>query len=107
METRIQKDLAASMKEKNTLKTAALREIKTAIMKYKTAADYTAVSNNLTNSTSLLYDMARNIIGKYSYEQVIDVNVQNQIKAEILAALKDTFNTECIYSVSFYNWVAQ
>ena len=40
METRIQKDLAAAMKEKNTLKTAALREIKTAIMKYKTAADY-------------------------------------------------------------------
>ena len=40
METRIQKDLAVAMKEKNALKTAALREIKTAIMKYKTAADY-------------------------------------------------------------------
>ena len=40
METRIQKDLAVAMKEKNTLKTAALREIKTAIMKYKTSADY-------------------------------------------------------------------
>ena len=40
METRIQKDLIAAMKEKNTLKIAALREIKTAIMKYKTAADY-------------------------------------------------------------------
>ena len=40
METRIQKDLAVAMKEKNTLKTAALREIKTAIMKYKTAPDY-------------------------------------------------------------------
>lgn len=40
METRIQKDLAAAMKEKNALKTAALREIKTAIMKYKTSADY-------------------------------------------------------------------
>ena len=40
METKIQKDLVAAMKEKNTLKIAALREIKTAIMKYKTAADY-------------------------------------------------------------------
>ena len=40
METRIQKDLVAAMKEKNALKIAALREIKTAIMKYKTAADY-------------------------------------------------------------------
>ena len=33
METKIQKDLVAAMKEKNTLKIAALREIKTAIMK--------------------------------------------------------------------------
>ena len=40
METRIQKDLVVAMKEKNALKIAALREIKTAIMKYKTAADY-------------------------------------------------------------------
>ena len=40
METRIQKDLIVAMKEKNTLKIAALREIKTGIMKYKTAADY-------------------------------------------------------------------
>ena len=73
----------------------------------KTAADYTAVSNNLTNSTSLVYDMTRNIIGKYTYDQVIDVSVQNQIKAELLASLKETFNTECIYSIIFYNWVAQ
>lgn len=73
----------------------------------KTAADYSEVNKNLTNSTSLLYDMTRNVIGKYTYEQVIDVDVQNQIKAELLKSLKETFNTECIYSVSFYNWVAQ
>lgn len=73
----------------------------------KTASDYSDASANLTNSTALIYDMCRNIIGKYTYDQVIDVNVQNQIKAELLASLKETFNTECIYSVSFYNWVAQ
>ncbi len=73
----------------------------------KTAADYTSVNTNLTNSTSLVYDMTRNIIAKYTYTQVIDVQVQNQIKQEILNSLKETFNTECIYSVSFYNWVAQ
>ena len=33
MEARIQKDLIEAMKEKNTLRIAALREIKTAIMK--------------------------------------------------------------------------
>ena len=46
METRIQKDLVAAMKEKNVLKIAALREIKTAIMKYKTAADYNGTCND-------------------------------------------------------------
>ena len=40
METRIQKDLVAAMKEKNTSKIVAVREIKTAIMKFKTAPDY-------------------------------------------------------------------
>lgn len=73
----------------------------------KTAADYSNVTKNLTNSTALLYDMTRNVIGKYTYDQVIDVNVQDQIKAELLESLKETFNTESIYSISFYNWVAQ
>ena len=40
METRIQTDLVAAMKEKNADKTTALREIKTAIMRYKTAPGY-------------------------------------------------------------------
>lgn len=73
----------------------------------KTAADYSSVLANITNSTAIIYDTTRNIIGKYTYEQVIDIEVQNQIKHEILTSLKETFNTECIYSVSFYNWVAQ
>lgn len=73
----------------------------------KTAADYTDVNTNLTNSTALVYDMARNIIGKYNYNQVIDVTVQENIKKELLDGLKKTFNTDSIYSVSFYNWVAQ
>ncbi|MGN0151382.1 MAG: flagellar basal body-associated FliL family protein [Wujia sp.] len=73
----------------------------------KTASDYTKTETNLTASTALIYDTVRNIIGHYTYEQVIDVEVQNQIKEELLAALRETFNTDCIYSVSFYNWVAQ
>lgn len=46
MEARIQKDLIEAMKEKNTLRIAALREIKTAIMKYKTSADYKGACND-------------------------------------------------------------
>ncbi|MGN0435294.1 MAG: flagellar basal body-associated FliL family protein [Wujia sp.] len=71
------------------------------------AKDYDKISANLENSTALIYDMVRNIIGQYTYNQVIDVKIQKEIKDEILLALRETFNTECIYSVSFYNWVAQ
>ena len=46
MEARIQMDLIEAMKEKNTLRIAALREIKTAIMKYKTSADYKGTCND-------------------------------------------------------------
>ena len=46
MEARIQNDLIEAMKEKNTLRIAALREIKTAIMKYKTSADYKGTCND-------------------------------------------------------------
>ncbi len=40
MEAKIQAALMAAMKEKNAEKTAAIREIKTAIMKFKTSAEY-------------------------------------------------------------------
>ncbi|MBQ8085448.1 MAG: flagellar basal body-associated FliL family protein [Lachnospiraceae bacterium] len=72
-----------------------------------TAGDYQKVLETLQASTSLIYDMTRDIIANYTYDQVIDVEVQRQIKEQILQKLKETFNTECIYSVSFYNWVAQ
>lgn len=73
----------------------------------KTASDYSKTNDNLTASTALIYDTVRGIIGKYTYAQCTDVAVQEQIKEEILASLRETFDTECIYSVSFYNWVAQ
>ncbi len=73
----------------------------------KTAADYDKVSTNLTSSSSIVYDTTRNIVAQYTYEQVKDVEVQRKIKEEILVSLKETFNTECIYSISFNSWVAQ
>lgn len=40
MEAKIQAELMSAMKEKNAEKTSAIREIKTAIMKFKTSAEY-------------------------------------------------------------------
>lgn len=71
------------------------------------ADDYSKVNSNLESSTALVYDTVRDIIGRYTYTQVIDVETQRDIKDEILLTLRETFNTECIYSVSFYNFVAQ
>lgn len=71
-----------------------------------TSSDYSKVLANMQKSTSLIYDITNDIIGKYSYNQVIDVSVKKQIKEEIQKSLKEAFNTECIHSISFYNWVA-
>lgn len=73
----------------------------------KTASDYSKTETTLTESKDMIYDITRNIIGRYTYDQVVDVNVQDQIKEEVLTVLKETFNSESIHSVSFYNWVAQ
>jgi flagellar FliL protein len=71
------------------------------------ADDYSKVYSSLESSTALVYDLTRDIIAKYTYAEVKDVEVQRQIKEEILTELRETFGTVCIYSVSFYNWVAQ
>ncbi len=70
-------------------------------------SDYTKVSENIAASNSIIYDATRDIVAQYTYEQVKDVEVQRKIKEDILVALKETFNTECIYSISFNSWVAQ
>ena len=70
-------------------------------------SDYTKVSENIAASNSIIYDTTRDIVAQYTYEQVKDVEVQRKIKEDILVALKETFNTECIYSISFNSWVAQ
>jgi flagellar basal body-associated protein FliL len=72
-----------------------------------TADDYSKVNSSLESSTAMVYDLTRDIIAKYTYAEVKDVEVQKQIKEELLTELRETFGTVCIYSVSFYNWVAQ
>lgn len=73
----------------------------------KTAKDYEKINTTLSTSTSYIYDITRDVVGQYTYEQVIDVNVRKEIKEKLLVEFKEYFNTECIYSVEFYDWVAQ
>lgn len=73
----------------------------------KTAKDYEKINTTLSTSTSYIYDITRDVVGQYTYEQVIDVNVRKEIKEKLLVEFKQYFNTECIYSVEFYDWVAQ
>lgn len=72
-----------------------------------TAKDYKEVNENLTTSTAIIYDKVGDIIGQYTYDQVIKVETKKQIRDEILISLRQTFDTECIYSISFYNFIAQ
>lgn len=72
----------------------------------KTSEDYAKISESMQTSTAMINEIASDIISEYTYVQVIDVSVKKQIRERILTSLRETFNTECIYSVSFYDWVA-
>lgn len=72
-----------------------------------TNKDFGKTKTTLEQSTSAIFDMTRDVIGQYTYEEVINVDTQREIKEKLLAQFKEYFGTECIYSISFYNWVAQ
>lgn len=80
METRIQKDLVAAMKDKNTAKIVAIREIKTAIMKFKTAPDY---KGNCTDAdiTNIIQKLAKQ--HKDSAQMYADAGRQDLVEEEL------------------------
>lgn len=105
---------AFTMEETSTINLAPSGDGKIHVVQYGVtinlntkADDFDATKTNITNQTALVKDICRDAIGAYTYEQVSDVNVTQEIKSKILKNLQDTFGTECIVSVSFGSWVAQ
>ena len=63
--------------------------------------DYEDLNELLTSGEGLVNDDVRTIIGSYTAEELSDIEVQNEIKTQILVKLQNRFGSACIYSVDF------
>ena len=66
MESKIQAELMAAMKEKNAEKIAAIREIKTAIMKFKTAPGFSGTCTE-ADILTLIQKLAKEELAQLEY----------------------------------------
>ena len=62
---------------------------------------------NAVLSAGSVFDVARNIIQNYTFEEIKSQEVQNDIKKQILEGLQEKYGTQCIYSVSFSKFTVQ
>ncbi|MCM1496986.1 MAG: flagellar basal body-associated FliL family protein [Clostridium sp.] len=62
---------------------------------------------NAVLSAGSVFDVARNIIQNYTFEEVKSQEVQEDIKKQILEGLQEKYGTQCIYSVSFSKFTVQ
>lgn len=71
------------------------------------ADDYEVVNEKLPSLEGSIDNDVRDVISSYTYAEITDAEIQASAKAEILAKLKDRFQTECIYSVDFSSFTTQ
>ncbi len=69
--------------------------------------DYADVSAKLPETESWVYDITRNVIQEYTITEVNDSEIQGMIKAEITKKLREQYQTDCIYDVTFSSFMTQ
>lgn len=73
----------------------------------KSSEDYEALNAMLVDASGAIFDEARNIVQNYTYAEVTDQSVQDDIKKQILDRLQKKYATRCIYNVSFSKFTTQ
>ena len=73
----------------------------------KSSEDYEALNAMLVDASGAIFDEARNIVQNYTYTEVTDQSVQDDIKKQILDRLQKKYSTRCIYNVSFSKFTTQ
>jgi flagellar FliL protein len=69
------------------------------------AKDYATKKTSVENGMKVIVSTITKEAQKYSYDE-IEKNMTN-IESDLLSALQDQFQTECIYSVTIYSVVTQ
>lgn len=73
----------------------------------KSSKDYEELNTVLTDASGAVFDEARSVVQKYTYEEIANEETQEKIKKQILENLQKKYSTQCIYSVSFSKFTTQ
>lgn len=73
----------------------------------KSSKDYETLKTVLEGASGAVFDEARNVVQNYTYGEVSNQAIQEEIKKQILDNLQKKYATECIYNVSFSKFTTQ
>lgn len=69
--------------------------------------DYEDLNTKLADTESWVYDVTRSVIQEYTYNEVNDPATQTLIKKQIVEGLREKYQTDCIYDVTFRSFMTQ
>lgn len=69
--------------------------------------DYEELNTKLPTTESWVFDVTRSTVQGYTYSEINDAAIQKIIKDEITAGLQEKYQTDCIYDVTFSQFITQ
>ena len=69
--------------------------------------DYEELSTKLGETESWVFDVTRNVVQEYTYAEINDAAIQDLIKQKIIEGLQEKYQTDCIYDVTFSQFITQ
>ncbi len=69
--------------------------------------DYEELSTKLGETESWVFDVTRNVVQEYTYAEINDAAIQDLIKQKITEGLQEKYQTDCIYDVTFSQFITQ
>ncbi|MDE7367090.1 MAG: flagellar basal body-associated FliL family protein [Lachnospiraceae bacterium] len=71
------------------------------------AKDYDDISAKLAETESWVYDVTRSVVQEYTYDEINSAEVQATVKKQITEGLRERYQTDCIYDVTFSSFMTQ
>lgn len=69
--------------------------------------DYEELNAKLAETESWVFDVTRSVVQEYTYAEINDVAIQDLIKQKITEGLQEKYQTDCIYDVTFSQFITQ
>ncbi len=71
----------------------------------KSVKEFEGINTLITSSEGLINDDVRSVISAYTFAEINTPEVKEAVKKEIIKMLQKRFNSECIYSIDFKDFL--